>query len=123
MGDDEEFSQLRLIEEDQRMKQELMSMKDVVGLTRRQVSVSSTSQSAFSNQGGEGLLAVHPIHKACLQVRRLGSLILALKEVVRRKNKTSFLGGGTGNKERVSAIHKVLLSATLSFIEQRTASP
>lgn len=112
-GDDEEFSQLRLIEEDQRMKQELMSMKDVAGLTRRQVSVSSTSQSAFSNQGGECLPGSSSNSQGMFTSQASGSLVLALTASRQRKNKTSFLGGGTGNKDRVSAIHK---SVTLSHV-------
>ncbi|KAI2505893.1 hypothetical protein MHU86_8492 [Fragilaria crotonensis] len=105
-GEDEEFSQLRLIDEDQRMKEELMSMKDVAGLSRRQYSASSNSQSAFSNSGGDSHHGSSSNSQSLFAIQTSGSLVLALKACHQRKNKTSFLGGSAANKDKVSAIHK-----------------
>ncbi|KAI2502832.1 hypothetical protein MHU86_11656 [Fragilaria crotonensis] len=112
-GEDEEFSQLRLIDEDQRMKEELMSMKDVAGLSRRQYSASSNSQSAFSNSGGDSHHGSSSNSQSLFAIQTSGSLVLALKACHQRKNKTSFLGGSAANKDKVSAIHK---SVALSHV-------
>ena len=121
-GEDEEFSQLRLIDEDQRMKEELMTMKDVAGLTRRQYSVSSNSQSAFSNSGGDSQLGSSSNSQSLFATQTSGSLVLALKACHQRKNKTSFLGGSAANKDKVSAIHKSVALSHVVFHTENSQS-
>ena len=121
-GNDEEFSQLRLIDEDHRMKEELMSMKDVTGLTRRQYSASSNSQSAFSNSGGDSQLGSSSNSQSLFATQPAGSLILALKACHQRKKKTSFLGGSAANKDKVSVIHKSVALSHVVFHTENSQS-
>mmetsp|Transcript_23085 Transcript_23085/g.34080 ORF Transcript_23085/g.34080 Transcript_23085/m.34080 type:complete len:1330 (+) Transcript_23085:111-4100(+) len=107
-GEDKEFSQLRLLDEDDRMKKELTEMKDVVGKYRRQSSLthSSQSRSSFSNSGGEsqnGTTARTNLQSS--GATQSSSLFVAV-QASRQRKKTSFLGGSAANKETVSAVHK-----------------
>jgi hypothetical protein len=124
-GEDEEFSQLRLIDEDQSMKKELMSMKDVVGVARRQKSTSSESQgTSSSNAGGESQLGVSSSSNSqgLFGSQTSGSLVLALKASRKRKNKTSFLGGSAANKEKASQVHKNVSLSHVVFSTENSQS-
>jgi hypothetical protein len=116
-GEDEEFSQLRLIDEDQSMKQELMSMKDIARPSRRQISGSSNS-----NLGGDSQLGSSSNSQSLFGTHASGSLVLALKASRQRKNKTSFLGGSAANKDKVSAIHKSVALSHVVFHTENSQS-
>jgi hypothetical protein len=122
-GEEQEFSQLRLIDEDESMKQELMTMKDVVGPKRRQTSVSSSSRASFSNQGSDSQLGGNNSNSQSLFSTQLsGSLTLALQASHPRKNKTSFLGGSEASKEKASAIHKCVALNHVVFHSENSQS-
>ena len=93
-ADDEAFSQGRMIDQDEKMKQELRAMKD--GLSRSNTRMSSIS-SREESQGDSQKSAFNS---------QSTSLSLALRTNSRKPKKTSFLGGGTVNKERASASQK-----------------
>ena len=106
-GDDEEFSKSRLIDEDESMKQDLMTMKQVSGLTRRQSSLTSNSQSALSNSAGESQLSGSFNSQNLFATQASGGLFLALQSSLHKKNKTSFLGSNTATRDKmVSVVHK-----------------
>lgn len=96
-GDNEEFSQQRLIDEDTSMKEELKKMRN--GLVRRRSISSSLSQSSQSSNNTSQHAFFGPAQKrqrgnsGSIANRTGGSLSVALLASRTTVRKTSFLGG------------------------------
>ncbi|KAG7355171.1 hypothetical protein IV203_004527 [Nitzschia inconspicua] len=124
-GKSEEFSQQRLIDEDESMKEELKKMRN--GLIRRRSVSSSISQSSHSSNTGSQQALFGPPYKrqrgnfGSIATRSGGSLsvaLLASRKVVR---KTSFLGGpraGSG----ITKEHSQSLSSTQFLFQNQSHS-
>ena len=116
-AESEEFSQQRLIDEDQSMKLELMKMKN--GLVRKR-SVSS-SRSSFSSTDSNPLLKRQRSDGSFggSFLDKTGSLSIALKSNRKMKHRTSFLGGAKSGetKDIGGLIHK---SISLSHVVFRS---
>ncbi|KAG7359207.1 hypothetical protein IV203_015796 [Nitzschia inconspicua] len=124
-GKSEEFSQQRLIDEDESMKEELKKMRN--GLIRRRSVSSSISQSSHSSNTGSQQALFGPPYKrqrgnfGSIASHSGGSLsvaLLASRKVVR---KTSFLGGpraGSG----ITKEHSQSLSSTQFLFQSQSHS-
>lgn len=95
-GNDEEFSQQRLIDEDTSMKEELQKMRN--GLVRKRSASSGVSQSSFSSDTGSRSAFFWPQAKrvrstsVSVSSRSGGSLSVALFSSQTAVRRTSFLG-------------------------------
>ena len=119
-GDDEEFSQMRLIDEDVTMKLELKSMKDAFS-RRRQTSTASrvsNSNSENSQLAGNSQRAESQSSANGSLFSQHSSLSLAL-QASRKKQKTSFLGGSNAaGKDKSSAMQRSVAFNHVVFLTE-----
>ena len=120
-GGDEEFSQMRLIDEDQTMKIELKTMKDAF-VRRRQTSWSTslTSDSGTGSQVTDNSQNRDSHHSGGLYSQHT-NLSLALQASRREKHKTSFLGGiNVVGKDNVCAILRTVAYNHVVFHQENS---
>ena len=133
-GGDEEFSQARLIDEDETMQKDLKSMKDALSRKRRQISSSSNlgsssrlgggdsdSQDAASKKqrrnsgsGDENAGNAPSLQKSAFS--NCGSLSIALRaNKAVGKRKSSFLSSGNGKNPALSRSSSATVSKSVSL--------
>ena len=133
-GGDEEFSQARLIDEDETMQKDLKSMKNALSRKRRQISSSSTlgsssrlgggdgdsqdvtskKQRRDSSSGDENSGTAPSSQKSAFS--NCGSLSIALRaNKAAGKRKSSFLNGGNGKNPALSRSSSATASKTVSL--------
>eukprot|EP00934_Nitzschia_sp_Nitz4_P003029 Nitzschia sp. Nitz4//scaffold133_size116822//89097//92845//NITZ4_003818-RA/size116822-snap-gene-0.8-mRNA-1//1//CDS//3329535429//3019//frame0 len=121
-ADSEEFSQQRLIDEDESMRQELSQMKN--GLLRRNTST-STRSSISSIDGGSRLARQSSTASSNggnnSFTRGTSSLSFALRASRKKQTRTSFLGGLKGAEASGGAalIHKTVALSHVVFTASR----
>jgi hypothetical protein len=123
-ADSQEFSQQRLIDEDESMRQELSQMKN--GLVRKRSISSGTRTSSISSHesrlsGQKRPLEMSTTGKALLD-KSGGSLSIALRASRKPQRRTSFLGGDKVGKAKDSGafIHR---NVALSHVVFGSANP